>query len=231
MNDEIMGGTELNKIFGEGLAAEHEKQDATDDLLAKKIAALMDGNPTCEEASLLSKETFIPCGAPAVAVVKNRDVNPYFMCLPCAYHNVRNRGAKLIAAKKIKSPLPERWAKNKEAVYRDNLTGEVAYAEVDPDRVVQSGDPTTDDLLALSEVLVEQKRIKAEAAETEKKANEEIRSLESKMWTIMQAKDIQRFDHAGKLFYPIVNSFPSVVKEHESEFFAWLKENGEDGIL
>jgi hypothetical protein len=48
---------------------------------------------TCQEASHLSREEYIPCGAPAVAVVDSGDAHPYFMCGPCAEHNVRNRGA------------------------------------------------------------------------------------------------------------------------------------------
>jgi hypothetical protein len=53
----------------------------------------------CEEASINSRETFIPCGAPAKAVVwHERDgKHTYLMCAPCAHHNVKNRGGKLIA--------------------------------------------------------------------------------------------------------------------------------------
>lgn len=50
---------------------------------------------------LFSRERYIPCGQPAVALVKNRDPNPYFMCMGCADHNVRNRGAKIIALKPV----------------------------------------------------------------------------------------------------------------------------------
>lgn len=92
-------------------------------------------------------------------------------------------------------------------------------------------EPTTDDLLALSEILVEHKSQKADFEKWLKNTNEKIRDLEAKMYAIMVEKDMMRFDHAGKLFYPIVQAFPSVVKEHESDFFVWLKENGEDGIL
>jgi hypothetical protein len=51
---------------------------------------------TCEEGSLLSRKTFIACGKPAVALIKNRDPKPYYMCLGCADHNVRNRGATIL---------------------------------------------------------------------------------------------------------------------------------------
>lgn len=50
----------------------------------------------CEEASLWSREFYIPCNEPAKYMVKNRDPKPYRMCDMCADHNVRNRGAKII---------------------------------------------------------------------------------------------------------------------------------------
>ena len=53
---------------------------------------------TCEEASMLSVRMYIPCGKPATFLVKNRDPKPYFMCEACADHNVRNRGAKILAS-------------------------------------------------------------------------------------------------------------------------------------
>lgn len=46
----------------------------------------------CEEASSLSVACYIPCNASAVRLVRNRD-RVYRMCLACANHNVRNRGA------------------------------------------------------------------------------------------------------------------------------------------
>lgn len=49
---------------------------------------------TCQEASSLSHNTYIPCGRPAAFVVKNSDPSPYAMCAACADHNVRNRGAR-----------------------------------------------------------------------------------------------------------------------------------------
>jgi hypothetical protein len=50
----------------------------------------------CREASSLSHNTYIQCGAPAVAIVHwpNRPDEPELpMCHPCADHNVKNRGA------------------------------------------------------------------------------------------------------------------------------------------
>lgn len=46
----------------------------------------------CQEASVLSRFDYIPCGHPAVAIVYHRrDRRAYLMCHPCADHNVRNR--------------------------------------------------------------------------------------------------------------------------------------------
>jgi len=49
----------------------------------------------CQEASVLSKEDYIPCGAPAVFMVIQKDEARLRMCATCADHNVNNRGAKL----------------------------------------------------------------------------------------------------------------------------------------
>lgn len=57
----------------------------------------LQGVVTCEEASTLSRERYIPCLAPAVALVDNRDRRAYFMCGSCALHNIENRGARLMA--------------------------------------------------------------------------------------------------------------------------------------
>lgn len=51
---------------------------------------------TCEEASILSTTTYIPCGKPARYMISNGDPKLYFMCDACADHNVRNRGARVV---------------------------------------------------------------------------------------------------------------------------------------
>ncbi len=52
----------------------------------------------CQEASIFSTEKYIPCFAPAVAIVQHigRSEGPYYMCLMCAVHNVDNRHAKIV---------------------------------------------------------------------------------------------------------------------------------------
>jgi hypothetical protein len=57
-------------------------------------------NAKCQEASMLSRAYYIPCNAPAVAIVyHDKDQRGYYMCTPCTDHNVRNRGGRLIAKK------------------------------------------------------------------------------------------------------------------------------------
>jgi hypothetical protein len=85
-------------------------------------------------------------------------------------------------------------------------------------------------LADLADWLLNWKEAKSVAEDAVKKANEKVRELEQLVYAKMQEDQIEKFGHAGMLFFPTVNSFPSVVKEHEEAFFAWLKENGEDGI-
>jgi hypothetical protein len=52
----------------------------------------------CEEASIHSNRTYIPCNSPAYGIVwHDRDKRAYVMCEPCCLHNVRNRGGRLLA--------------------------------------------------------------------------------------------------------------------------------------
>jgi hypothetical protein len=53
----------------------------------------------CEEASPFSHKEYVPCLAPAVALIDNKDRRFYWMCGPCALHNIENRGAVLVAVK------------------------------------------------------------------------------------------------------------------------------------
>lgn len=63
------------------------------DLSEQKKNARPPKGAFCEEASPLSRETYIPCGQPADAIVKCEREGPYNMCAACADHNVRRRGA------------------------------------------------------------------------------------------------------------------------------------------
>ncbi len=52
----------------------------------------------CQETSIFTTDRlYIPCGAPAVSIVRHdKDNRSYYLCLMCADHNIRNRGGKLI---------------------------------------------------------------------------------------------------------------------------------------
>lgn len=45
----------------------------------------------------MSGSFYIPCNRPAENLVKTRDPNVYRMCDRCSDHNVRNRGARVVA--------------------------------------------------------------------------------------------------------------------------------------
>ena len=59
---------------------------------AMKISEVAEG--LCQEASIFSKEEYIPCNMPAVRIIHQRDGNILRMCSTCATHNIKNRGAK-----------------------------------------------------------------------------------------------------------------------------------------
>lgn len=75
--------------------------DAMDERAAAGVKPVAIGDASvlsdlrCDEASMHSREFYIPCNAPAAAIVTNRR-QTVVMCLPCAWHNVRNRGARLL---------------------------------------------------------------------------------------------------------------------------------------
>lgn len=66
----------------------------------------------CQEASVFSRDSYIPCNGPAVAIVHHdKDRRSYYMCAGCASHNIHNRGGKLVRVKHdwkgIARDLPE----------------------------------------------------------------------------------------------------------------------------
>lgn len=62
----------------------------------------------CQEASIYSRDTYIPCGEVAVAIVRHEnDRRSYYMCAACADHNVKNRGGRLIHQDKKMQPAIE----------------------------------------------------------------------------------------------------------------------------
>lgn len=62
----------------------------------------------CQEADAqLSTKVYVPCGRPAAVVVKHdRDENLYAMCDMCAFHNVKNRGARCVVEGSPEAGLP-----------------------------------------------------------------------------------------------------------------------------
>lgn len=55
----------------------------------------------CQEASTFSMTDYIACARPAVAIIQHngRSEGPYYMCGPCAHHNIRHRDARAVCVK------------------------------------------------------------------------------------------------------------------------------------
>jgi len=71
----------------------------------------------CQEASLQSHETYIPCNAPAVNIVGwiGRDDKPIRMCQFCSNHNVANRGGYVVEPYTGPTGAGQAWPKLSEA--------------------------------------------------------------------------------------------------------------------
>mgnify|MGYP001374498744 FL=1 len=93
-------------------------------------------------------------------------------------------------------------------------------------------EPSTEplSLADLADTLLAAKEAKRVAAEAESAANKEIERVELLLIAAMAEQEIEKFAHANQLFFPVVQSFPSVVKELEDGFIAWLTERNEQGI-
>lgn len=69
------------------------------------VVKLKAGPGRCEEASLLSRETYIPCNAPATSLIHSSvDRRHYRMCAACADHAIRHRGMTFVG--KYLAPQP-----------------------------------------------------------------------------------------------------------------------------
>lgn len=67
---------------------------------------------TCQETPRMLGNMPLKCGAPAVALVQHRcrEEGPYFMCAPCADHNIHNRNGFAVAIAADADPeLKVRW--------------------------------------------------------------------------------------------------------------------------
>lgn len=79
------------------LLRERLANKAVDPMTYEPISLNLEGID-CQEASIHSVSRYIACGAPAEALVwHEKDQRVYPMCKACAYHNVQNRGGRLLA--------------------------------------------------------------------------------------------------------------------------------------
>jgi len=174
------------------------------------LARLRNENQSCEEASPRSKETFIPCGAPAVALVDNGDSRPYFMCFGCADHNEKNRGAKILGTK--------------DAMYQVR-GGQTVYSET---LARPSTDTTLNQLFSQYAILStdkDQKEMELDAIDAA------ITDLNAQIIPLMVELEFQSIDYNGEKYYLAVPERPSIIPETRDDFMVWLEANGEYGIV
>jgi hypothetical protein len=87
---------------------------------------------TCQETSGMVGDRYIRCGARAFVLLKyrGRDEGPYFMCLACGDHNIRNRNAEALAiAPSTPQDFVERWGFIVDAEPVDSTVNPLAIIE------------------------------------------------------------------------------------------------------
>lgn len=94
---------------------------------------------------------------------------------------------------------------------------------------MEEKNPQIDALIRLSDSLLRLRQFKETIEAQLSDANKEIEQTEALMLASMEACRIDKFAHADKLFYPIVQSYPKILDQ--DKFYTWLEEHGEDGII
>ena len=184
------------------------------------LAKLRNEYQECEEASPLSKETYIPCGKFATVLVDNRDPRPYFMCFRCADHNEKNRGAKILGRRQEANERP-----GEKAVLEDPFTGQVVYEK---DFVPLSPESTLNQLFSQYAILrADKDRLDMELDAVDKA----LTPVKDQIIALMVELEYQSINHDGVKYYLSVPGRPSIIPDKRADFIAWLKYYNEDGII
>lgn len=87
----------------------------------------------CEEASLHSREVYMPCNAPAKLIVgwRGRTDTPIRMCEACADHNCKNRGGYVVSSYPPPAPKAPVLRKQKPDQRKTFTAEEIASCEED----------------------------------------------------------------------------------------------------
>ena len=96
--------------------------------------------------------------------------------------------------------------------------------------VAIADNPNPTKLSDMADLLTAWRMVKEDSEARLSEANRKIREVEQVILAKLQEEELEKFVHNGKLFSPRVDSHPTVNKEFENEFYAWLDEHNEGGI-
>lgn len=108
-----------------------------------------------------------------------------------------------------------------------NLVYNAMNKRKEPEKKMEN--PQIDSLIAVSDKLLKYRRLKEELETALAETRRLIEQAETDMLANMEQVSIDKFAHAGKLFYPIVASYPKILDQ--DKFYSWLEDHGEDGII
>lgn len=84
----------------------------------------------------------------------------------------------------------------------------------------------SDRIFELADRLLELREEKQRLEEETKKVNAEKDRVEQQLFEQMQSNEIDKFQRAGRLFYPIVRTWANPKKGNKENVYQWMKENG-----
>ena len=177
----------------------------------------------CEEASVLSQSYYIPCNAPAVRMIAQKDGNILRMCRGCADHNVKNRGST------DAGPYEGQQSTiNGTTVAAEDYS---AYA-ADAQAPVNSGDLLAQITRAVRELGYAQEDVAAAEAVL-KAAQERVRQLEEfRLPELMREAGQEKLRTIDGIEVELTEKlFAAWSKANEAQAVAWLEKHGQGAIV
>lgn len=197
------------------------------------IEAKIDG---CQESNYIVPT--LPCNKPAERMVAwpARNEGPYRMCLGCADHSVKNRGATDMGPFKAEMVSVDYSATEARIVayYQENYMDDVlAMAKAD---AAEAGPPPEDKLERIRHFGEYQRRLTKEVADLEN----QVTLTKEKLRRVMEQDLPEAMDEVGMKDFTLddgtkikIKPFyaASIPAERKDEAFEWLKDRNFDGMI
>jgi len=113
---------------------------------------------------------------------------------------------------------------DKEVIWTDRVTGQKHYA----DKAIPSTDSALSALFSQYALL---RRKKDDLDMQLDKVDKDLAPIKEQIISLMTELEYQSINHDGVKYYLSIPARPSIIPEKRADFIAWLKGNGEEGII